>query len=241
MPRHRFQHVVYVAGTRPSALKLDKALIRLGYVGRPQIAWGVHRSNKRLQLTRMRAAGVPTPASVEYPAILPGELPVVARTDHHRAGSGFWLCNDANEIEDALTQGATHLMEFIENAREFRVHIVNGKSIKLTEKLYVDHEVDPDTPGVNVRSHANGWHQLSPGPGAHRKTLRKHAKHAVSALGLTFGAVDILMRTDELHEDVNGRPDPITEFYVLEVNTAPALTDPNTDTCERYAQAFARG
>jgi len=252
MPRHNFRFVEFSGPTRPSAVRLDKALIALGYEG-GAINWGAARYNKRSALQRMREAGVPCPRAcsfdVEY------DFPVVARSDNHRAGSGFWLIPGRNERElaalsgwfadwtaNALGEGATHCMEFIPDAREFRVHIVNGKSIKLTEKIDTGIRERPIGAAESIiRSHAGGWHQLAPRPNAHRKSLRKYAKAACEALGAPFGAVDILMTTDSLHEDVNGRPDPITEFYVLEVNTAPALTDPNTDTCERYARAFLRG
>ena len=54
--------------------------------------------------------------------------------------------------------------------------------------------------------------------------LRTTAEHAVEALGLDFGAVDIMY-----HENT---------FYVLEVNTAPGLT--RTRTLEAYANEIRR-
>jgi len=48
---------------------------------------------------------------------------------------------------------------------------------------------------------------------------------AVSALGLDFGAVDIIYNEHE------------NQYYVLEVNTAPGLEG---TTVEKYAEAFAK-
>lgn len=229
MPRHRLRHVAFSGPTRPSAVRLDKALIALGYEG-GVIAWGAARFSKRSALERFRAQGVPCPRAW-------GECPNasahVMRTDNHRAGEGFWLVRTQLERQAAVQQGATHGMEFIEDAREFRVHIVHGRSIKLTEKIY-DRDAATEIRFDHVHSRAAGWRQVSPQPNAHKVSLRRHAKTACEALGAPFGAVDILMRHDP-------RSRPATEFFVLEVNTAPALTDPNTDTCERYARAFLRG
>lgn len=222
MPRrHQFQHVEWHGPSRPSARALDRALIATGYDG-PTIQFGVG-GNKRVQLERMRAAGVPCPSNRE-----PLTLPFVARTDDHRAGSGFWLIQEPVDLAVAIREGASHFMEFIANAREFRVHVAFGKSIKLTEKQ----DTASGRTGNIVRSHANGWHQMPAQPNAHKVSLRRHAKAAVDALGFDFGAVDILMRNAPMPNE------PAAEFWVLEVNTAPALTDTTSDTLSRYVQAF---
>lgn len=236
MPRHIMHHVRHATGTRPSAVKLDRALTAARYTG-PAIEWGFHGSNKRLQLAAMRAAGVPCPPDIAER----DRYPVVGRTDNHRAGSSFWLCNTPNDAQRAINEGATHFMEYIANAREFRVHIAFGKSIKLTEKLYpapgpfgTEWFSGNECPNASTtRNHANGWKQMAPQPNAHRASLRTHAKAAVAALGLDFGAVDILMRQEPITHERD-----IPEFFVLEVNSAPALTDPNTDTLARYVSAF---
>lgn len=223
MPRrHVFRHVAYHGPTRPSARALDRKLIELGYEGEA-IQWGYAPFSKRYALARLREAGVPCPAERGMSVY---STPSVLRTNHHRAGSGFWLCSTQAEVMAAYEAGASHAMEYIANAREFRVHIVHGRSIKLTEKLYVHGDEAAALTPPQARSHANGWHQMSPRPNAHKVSLRAHAKAACAALGASFGAVDILLKGQQ--------------FFVLEVNAAPALTDPNTDTCERYAQAFLR-
>jgi hypothetical protein len=98
------------------------------------------------------------------------------------------------------------------NAREFRVHIVGDLSIKISEK-------------IGGGNHLTGALFTSEIRAGHKVTLRRVARDAVACLGLTFGAVDVLYR-----EDVGAR--------VLEVNTAPRLTDPTSDTLARYVRAF---
>lgn len=248
MPRHRLRFVAPADGVRASAVRLDKELIRLGYNG-PMINWGragtlnnssnwhnqpaavALASNKRRALEMMRHAGVPCPADTTITGTT--GYPSVGRTDRHHAGSGFWLAHNPVERAQAELEGATHWMEYIPNAREFRVHIAFGKSIKLTEKLHDGERTGSQYPAsaLTVRSHTNGWRHLAPRPNAHRITLRKHAKDAVRALGLDFGAVDILLTARLRDREVR--------YYVLEVNTAPGFQE-ELDTATRYAQALVR-
>lgn len=207
--------------TRPSALALTRALQEEGYRGRPiNFGFGINphainspqaiqnASNKRIALQIMNEAGVPTP--ILYPA---PKIPCVARPDRHRAGSGFYLCREYNDLDWALRQGATHFMEFIEGGREFRVHIAFGKSIKIAEKI-----------GGNsiIRNFAHGSTFMYPDFN-HKKTLREVCKKAVMSLGLDFGAVDVIYKEGK--------------YYVLEVNSAPSLTS-NSDVLDRYVRAF---
>lgn len=168
-------------------------------------------SHKHKALLEIRESGIPTP-----PLYPDAEYPLVGRKNHHRGGSGFWLVNSSLEKNLAEAQGATHFMEFITDTREFRVHVVGKDSIKISEKI-----------GGGVRRNfKHGARFQYPWDFDHKITLRKLAKEAVQCLGLDFGAVDILYREDD------------GTYFVLEVNTAPCLTDGKSDTLERYVQAF---
>jgi glutathione synthase/RimK-type ligase-like ATP-grasp enzyme len=80
------------------------------------------------------------------------------------------------------------------------------------------------------KNHEFGWTFL----GAQNRreeeldVVRHAAKEAMAALGMDFGAVDVMYRIR------TKRP------YVLEVNSTPSLADENADTCERYAQRILR-
>lgn len=176
-------------------------------------------SNKRLALLAMRDAGVPTPE-----ILLIGEridhyrngtliVPIVGRPDKHRGGSNFYLCWTAQDYNQALVEGATHFTQYIENGREFRVHVAFGKSIKLAEKIGGD---------PLIRNFSHGSKFMYPDFN-HKKTLRKVARQAVMSLGLDFGAVDVIYKDDK--------------YYVLEVNTSPSLTS-DSDILDRYVRAF---
>lgn len=151
-------------------------------------------ANKRLALEKMRADGVPVPATAL-------DFPCVARPDKHFGGKDFYLCRNSEDLARAMRAGCTHQVEFIEGGREFRVHIAFGKSIKLAEKIGGD---------PIVRNFKRGSVFMYPQDFHHKKTLRKVARQAVMSIGLDFGAVDVIYKDNK--------------FYVLEVNSAPSLT-----------------
>ncbi|HET7630454.1 MAG TPA: hypothetical protein VFK03_03705 [Candidatus Saccharimonadales bacterium] len=218
----------YRRSTRPSGRALARELYQRGYNG-PGINFGELyenclnapqavrlASNKKQALYTMRSAGVPVPALYEpREAIAAAQhTPLVGRPSYHRKGRHFYLCQTPAAVPHAISRGATHFLEYIEGAREFRVHVVNGKSIKISEKLG----------GGVTRNFEAGARFYYPEDFHHKKTLRRVAKQAVEALGLDFGAVDVLWK------DGN--------FFVLEVNTAPCLTNQNSDTLARYGRAI---
>lgn len=223
---------------QPSARLLHNALERAGYRGR-HIQWGFSvptsrgldadirlrynanagRYNKRVALHKMAEAGVPTPELETTVGAIRWMLeerdrPLVGRPDHHRAGQGFHLCHDREDVRRAVRRGATHFLEFIEDAREFRVHVAFDKSIKIAEKV---------GGGGHIRNSQNGWYFAYPQEFNHKLSLRRVAREAVKSLGLDFGAADVLYSKGK--------------FYVLEVNAAPSLTS-RSDTLQRYVKAF---
>jgi glutathione synthase/RimK-type ligase-like ATP-grasp enzyme len=108
--------------------------------------------------------------------------------------------------------------QYVFKTKEFRVHVVNGKVIDTQQKIK-DPTREPTT--WKVRSHANGF--IFARNGIVSDPLRDQlAVAAVSALGLDFGAVDII-------QDKKG------QLFVLEINTAPGLEG---QTIDNYATAF---
>lgn len=140
---------------------------------------------------------------------------VVARnklTGH--SGDGIIIYDKSNEI----VEQAPLYTKYVFKAKEFRVHVCNGKVIDTQRKIR-----DPEREVVTwkVRSHANGFIYARNGV-EHCGTRDELACSAVSACGLDFGAVDIIQ-------------DKAGTYYVLEINTAPGLEG---QTVERYAEAF---
>lgn len=101
---------------------------------------------------------------------------------------------------------------FIPNEREYRLHVVGDKVIRTQRKYPERNGAKPDAPIKNV---ANGFVFKAP-----QKKLNKDretlAVEAVKALGLDFGAVDLVIDADGI-------------AYILEINTAPACS-PMTGT-----------
>lgn len=135
----------------------------------------------------------------------------VGRPDTHMKGRGFWHVRTIGDLRRASDgtrrkKPATHFMEYIEAPREYRVHIFCGKSIRISEKDHTAfHEYTTIKPTHNIEH------------------VRKAAKQAVKAVGLDFGAVDILA------DDNN--------CWVLEVNSAPGI---GGSLPRLYADVFAK-
>ena len=212
----------YASQSKPTALKLAEQGIEITRFNTGDINWGKeyadttlnhdtsNASNKRIMRHLFVCHGVPMPELV-----LPfTTYPCIGRPDKHTRGKGFWVCYDARDTHRALIgtrtkQRATHFMEYIQNApHEYRVHVFNGKSIRISEKAFFGRE---------------GNHRLytTIKPTGQIDHVRSAAKLAVEALGLDFGAVDILANDENC--------------WVLEVNSAPSL---GGSMPQLYAQAF---
>lgn len=113
-------------------------------------------------------------------------------------------------------------VKYIKKLQEFRVHVFNGAVIDVQEKR----RKSLATIEANefIRNHDNGWVFCRENI-REPETLRETSIKAVQALGLLFGAVDIIY--NRYHNKV----------YVLEVNTAPGLTD---TTAHKYAESILK-
>jgi glutathione synthase/RimK-type ligase-like ATP-grasp enzyme len=114
----------------------------------------------------------------------------------------------------------------IENHGEYRVHVFNDEVILYQKKSRpVDDEgnvITAEGADADVRNLASNW-VYRVGNLKRLERVEQLAVNAVRALGLDFGAVDIIM-------DEEG------DVYVLEVNTAVGLR--NESTLEAYVNAF---
>lgn len=134
---------------------------------------------------------------------------VVARkvlTGHE--GHGIVIIEPGQPLIDAPLYS-----QYIFKVREFRVHATRDKAFASHMKIKDPKSVEPPK-SWKVRSYSNGFiFQRNNVPAsAARDAL---AVQSVAALGLDFGAVDII-------EDKYGK------FYVLEVNTAPGIEGQTT-------------
>jgi len=202
-------------------------------------------SNKKAARRIFVEEGVPSPdLFMSAGAVSKDALTVIGRTSYHSKGNGFWFCKTLTQVKAASDAGATHFLKFIPNTREYRVHTFLKRkywedrpdelthehyvSTKISEKVWTaDGEPDPSEPQKN---HEFGWTFLGPQDRREEEldVVRHVAKQAIAALGMDFGAVDVMYRIRT------------KQTFVLEVNSTPSLADEQADTCERYAKRIIK-
>ena len=162
-------------------------------------------SNKGRSLELLTAAGINVPPAATR---FEGEL-LVGRTEQHQGGDGFFLVTSQRDFELARDHcHCTHFMKYIPTQREYRVHVFQGRVIGSGEKL-----MSEDATSLHIRNVSTGWTFRYNNAERIPNDIQNIAIQAIQAIGLDFGAVDVL-------KSINNN------FYVLEVNTAPGLVTP---------------
>lgn len=169
--------------------------------------------NKFVALQCFERDGVPHPTFVtQLPAIRDGVW--LGRATHGMCGQDIKIVTPG-DIYPAKAQFYT---KYIPNTREYRIHVFGDQILGVMGK-YLDF---PEMAGDGyIKNMSHGYRFRT--PSKELKPDRKEAAiAAVKALGLDFGAVDLIVGDDG-------------KTYVLEVNTAPALAPL---TFEKYVAAF---
>lgn len=126
-------------------------------------------------------------------------------SDNYHMGIGF-------PLEGIL------FVKYIPKQKEYRVHVFNNQVIDFQQKK---RSKPKDQVDMKIRSHDHGWNFCREGVSISEEA-KNIAISAVKALGLTFGAVDLI-------QTKKGK------IFVLEVNTAPGLEG---KTVESYGNAI---
>lgn len=224
--------ICYPSRALPTARALMAQGLELTRSSQASINWGKRYAdtelnsdvsnvtNKRVMRELFAQNDVPMPKLVpDYQRAFDEGKVLVGRPDKHTKGRGFWKCRNMQEVTQAMRgktfrngkrkAPATHFMEFVDAPREYRAHIFRGKSIRISEKAF----------GLTGETARGDYITVKP---QHEIShVRNAAKKAVEAVGLDFGAVDILAND--------------TECWVLEVNSAPSL---GGSLPRLYAQKF---
>jgi len=199
-------------------------LVGCTYINRPESI--AKASNKLTAFQVMRDAGVEVPAfttdKAEALNFLRGNKTVVERhklTGH--SGEGIRLVRNDNELQDAPLY-----VSYVPKNEEFRVHVMKGTVIHVQRKAR-RREVPAERVNWQVRNLAGGFiYEVNLTQPVSQFVLDQAVK-AVNALGLDFGAVDVVQTIGQ----------DIREAVVLEVNTACGVEG---TTLERYVEALKR-
>lgn len=184
-------------------------------------------SNKLTALQALRSAGIATPEFTTSRSVAEGWVDrgftLVERHElRGNSGAGIRIVNLDDDEMESTVHTAPLYTKYIPKTAEFRVHVFRGEVIDYIEKKRVASERRGENFNKYISSIHAGW-VFARTDVRDMSEVRQIAIRAVAALGLDFGAVDIVY--------YEGRP------YVLEVNTAPGLTG---TTLVRYANAFRR-
>ena len=219
--------VLFITPERVGLCKPSRVIINWGSSGvsdtkatviNPASAVSV-ASNKHRSLLHFKLADVPHP---EYTTDkdkakdwIEQGFKVVCRTllTAH-SGQGIVVSKQQDELVDAPLY-----TKYIRKQKEFRVHVFSSKILDIQEKRRSS-SVDDYHP--YIRNHTNGY-VFCRGGIEEPNDLRGVATSAVNALGLDFGAVDVVWNEAQ------------NKCYVLEVNTACGLEG---STIDKYVQAI---
>lgn len=159
-------------------------------------------TDKMDTLDELQRAGVPTPEYSETPTDL--SYPMLARNSSGMQGRDIVPIIQRKDLE-ARDVNAEFYTRYIPTKLEYRVHVIDGEIVKLSQKVLKEEEnYDPF-----VRNYETGYRFVNPRT---RHPGVQQAVAAVNSLDLDIGAVDMVIGEDD-------RP------YVLEVNTAPSLEE----------------
>jgi len=209
----------------------DHTIVNWGYGGKIHFphkdtlnpAWAVDNAANKLKSFRLfKEHGVPTPewttdrdTAMEW--IGGDEATVVARTVlRGHSGAGIVVTDRVHSLPTAPLY-----VKYVKKQDEYRYHVFNGSVIDVQQKKK-RRDVDNEEVDYQVRNASSGWvycrDAITP-----PHSLGAVAIRAVEALGLDFGAVDIIWNNHR------------GQGYVLEVNTAPGLEG---STLTTYVEAI---
>lgn len=180
-------------------------------------------SNKLNSFTIFKVKEIPTPEWTKerdeaQSWINDGHTVIVRHVLNGHSGQGIEV------VSEGELPHAPLYTKYKKKRAEYRVHVFQGEVIDTCQKKKLTEANRAGAVNTFIRNHTNGWVFCRNDivPNASREEL---AIKAVAALGLDFGAVDIIYNEAE------------DQHYVLEVNTAPGLEG---TTLVKYVEAVAK-
>ena len=149
---------------------------------------------------------------------------VVARTKlNGHSGEGIYILEDLGSFDSHYHGDFKLYVKYIPKKEEYRIHVVDGVVIDSRRKA-LSNDFIKEHVNWKIRSHQNGFIFAKDGFDVPEEVLEQSIL-AVSAIGLDFGAVDVIWNNF------------YKKAYVLEVNTAPGLEGSSVDN---YKEAFEK-
>lgn len=178
-------------------------------------------TNKLAAFERMKNANISVPDYTTNPTdaaawVDAGETVVGRCNLNGHSGDGIVLFG--GEFSHVITHAPLYV-KYKKKKAEYRVHVFNGTVIDVQQKR---RKSGVENVSSYIRNIDQGWvfcrENVNPA-----SMVLEESKKAVQAIGLLFGAVDVIWNEYE------------QKAYVLEVNTAPGLEG---TTVEKYADAI---
>jgi glutathione synthase/RimK-type ligase-like ATP-grasp enzyme len=180
-------------------------------------------SNKLTAFNVMRDAGVQIPQFWTNREDIPDEaFPIVCRTIlNGHSGRGIVIANQRDELVNAPLY-----VRYIKKLHEFRIHVGRGGTVICQQRKAIPNGTTPTN--TLVRNHDNGYIYVREGFETPVQVIEQ-AQAAIAALGLDFGAVDVIWNQH------------YRQAYVLEVNTAPGLEGSTVTDYANYFRGLING
>jgi peptidoglycan hydrolase-like protein with peptidoglycan-binding domain len=203
-----------------------QAVVAYGYApatNLPTLNAAAGRHNKFQQFQVISQAGVLTPKFYAAHAVpADARFPLFGRALQHREGKDIMLALQPEDVALRRAAGSNFFTEFVARETEYRIWVYRKRHLATYQKVMQR----PEQYKYFGCSYRNGFvFNLVRSEDVPREAVEA-AGNAVAALGLDFGAVDVLKGKD-------GR------YYVLEVNTAPGVEGPGRQGIQVLADKIA--
>lgn len=179
----------------------------------------IKKAANKLQAFKTLEGRVPIPCYTtdrqEAAKWLPGGMVVCRTILSGHSGKGIVLASNEEEMVPAPLY-----TQYIKKEHEYRLHVF-GDEVFFVQRKARKLEVPDEEVNWQIRNHDNGFIYANKDVEV-GELFKEIAVKSIKALGLDFGAVDLIVTK-------KGEP------YVLEINTAPGLTG---TTLEKYCEQF---
>lgn len=164
------------------------------------------------------------PGALEVVTDVPSPfVPLLSRKIVHSRGRDIGVVLEPWQVAPRLASGADFFTKYVPSVREFRVWIYRKRHLGTYEKVLRRPEVFTRL----GRNFANGFDFSKLDNDSVPQNLKDICIRAISVLDLDFGAVDLIQREDG-------------SYCVLEVNTAPGVSDSHRAVIQQLAKRIVR-